>query len=203
VPGFNAIEGQVDIFVHSPFSFRSEDDAERNGASLVLHSTFFESGHESRFMFGADAEHEVWNDIVWISKKKGNEKRLDWDGFKISHHCSHDALSAEKGTDKTVPDEKIDKLFGRGAQGALLISSSDPIPSEDTDQPPHRQAAAYYKDVASDKGGEFIVTMENPSQQDPKPTVIEVGPYGLKHNQRSGVAIGAAAIVTKPSPRMG
>jgi len=61
VPGFTKEKGSAEIFVHSPFSFRMEDndEVERNNASLVFHLTFFEGASESRVMLGGDAQYEA------------------------------------------------------------------------------------------------------------------------------------------------
>ena len=146
VPGFNSAAGQVEIFAHSPFSFRMEDeDVDRNGNSLVWHLTFFDGQSPMRCILGADAEHQTWADIVYITELKGNDHRLDWDLFRISHHCSYTALSEDKGKKETKPREEVGSLFDRGTANCTLVSSSDPIPKDDTTQPPHKQAAAYYR----------------------------------------------------------
>ena len=202
VPGFSKKKGQVEIFAHSPFSFRLEDDDEdRNNNSLVLHLNFFKEDRVVRCMLGADAEHEAWNDVIRITRHKGNLARLDWDIFKISHHCSYTALSDEKGEDCTVPWPNIGWLFDRGQIRCLLVSTSEIIPDKDTKRPPHRQAAAYYESVANKKDGDFLVTMKHPSEKDPKPIVIEITENGAKLRKR--VAAAAAAAVARPAPRAG
>jgi len=206
VPGFSATAGQVEIFAHAPFSFRMEgEEVDRNGNCLVWHLTFFDQGSLQRCIMGADAEHQTWADIVYITEQKGNDERLDWDLFRISHHCSYTALSEEEGKDETVPREEVASLFDRGTKASILVSSSDPVPDDDTDQPPHRQAAAYYRRKAREKGVEkdFIVTMEWPDKDDPKPLVVETSVLGLTAKKRAAAVVGAAAVVSKPSPRFG
>lgn len=206
VPGFSRTSGQVEIFSHSPFSFRMEDeDVDRNGNCLVWHLTFFEGGRKLRCILGADAKHQTWADIVYITMKKGNHERLDWDLLRISHHCSYTALSDEKGEEETVPRAEVAPLFDRGSQNCLLISSSYPIPIDDTEQPPHKQAAAYYRRIASEQGGEdnFVVTMEWPSGDRPRPAVVETTDYGFVLRKGPATAGGTAAVIKKPSPRFG
>jgi hypothetical protein len=207
VPGFNSTSGQVEIFSHSPFSFRMEgDEVDRNGNCLVWHLTFFEHSREIRCILGADAECQAWADIVYITTKKGNDERLDWDLFRISHHCSYTALSDEKGEDETKPWPSIVSLFERGSEGCLLISSSDPIPDEDTTRPPHRQAAAYYRRIARECGNEdnFIVTMDWPPSSDrPRPVVVETTAHGFVPRKGLAAAGGTFTVVRKPSPRLG
>lgn len=211
VPGFNRQNGQVEVFVHSPFSFRMEDEkVDRNGNSLVFHLTFFEQHQECRCILGGDAKHETWDNIVYITKKRGNEVRLDWDLFRISHHCSYTALSAERGENETQPMENVASLFDRGSENCILISSSKPIPKKNSDedadiQPPHRQAAAYYRRIARENGneGNFIVTMEWPDQDQPKPVIVETSKYGLVVRKSLDLVGGINSVTHKPSPRMG
>lgn len=206
VPYFTKQSGNVEIFAHSPFSFRMEgEDVDRNGNSLVLHMTFFDGYRETRFMLGADAEHQAWADIVQITESRGNDHRLDWDMFRISHHCSYSALSEDKGKDETVPRDEVASLFDRGSSSCILISSSDPIPDKNTKQPPHRQTANYYRRKARENGSEsnFIVTMEWPDKNSPKPVVIETTQHGFKVKRRVAAVAGAAAVISSPSPRFG
>ena len=70
----------------------------------------------------------------------------------------------KKATKKTTPVSDVKWLFEQGQEKAILVSTSDPIPATNTTQPPHRQAANYYKDVAKDIEGEFKVTMEHPKK---------------------------------------
>ncbi|OGX48530.1 MAG: hypothetical protein A2243_03080, partial [Omnitrophica WOR_2 bacterium RIFOXYA2_FULL_38_17] len=180
VPGFSKTTDGVEFFVHSPFAVRHEDKLiDRNETCLVMQATFLFENRETMFLLTADTHYDVWKDIVNITKYHKNEKRLEWDVFKISHHCSYTALNEEKGKDKTVPIEEVKWLFNKGNKKGLLISTSKPIPNNDEDkQPPHRQAANYYKDVAYDIDGEFKVTMEHPSEINPKPLVITIDGFG-------------------------
>ena len=199
VNGFSKEKGGVEIFVHSPFSFKmNEDEDEKNDNSIVLHMTFFESECETRFMIGADAEHGTWENIVYITEREGNEKRLEWDIFGISHHCSFTALSDEKGERITKPTPSVEKLMLKGGRNAILVASCDSIPTMDTTLPPHFQAAAYYKDLAKAKGSKdnFFVTMEYPDLENPQPIVLDISPYGAKVKASS---IAPAAFITATS----
>jgi hypothetical protein len=131
--------------------------------------------------------------------------RLIWDIFKLSHHCSYKALSEEKGKDETKPVDAVKYLFEQGQNGCYLVSSSKPVPSKDTDQPPHKQAAAYYKRVAKDKGDEdnFLVTMETPDADKPKRIRIEISKNGLTWRKITGVGAGVGAVISRPSQRQG
>jgi len=193
VLGFNNAE----IFVHSPFSFKMEnEEVDRNGACLVFHVTFFEGSTSTRLMLGSDAEHESWDSIIIKTLQKKSPERLVWDIFRISHHCSYTALSPEKGKDKTEPLPSIDKMFINGDVRSYLVSSSWPIDSDI--EPPHKQAANYYRGL----DGEFLVTMEEPNKRSPKPIEFEI--TDKEHRKLLLAASGVIpAITSKASSKQG
>jgi hypothetical protein len=202
-PGFSIEEDEVEFFVHSPFSKYAEDGSkiQRNAASLVMQATFRVAGADTRILLSADTIWENWEDIVGISQYHGNDDRLEWDVFKLPHHCSYKSLSSEKGETKTTPTEKVQELLDKGQERAIIISSSLPIPSTDETQPPHFQAAATYKKTASDLDGEFVVTMEHPKKDDPKPLVVEIDSSGA--TRKKAITAGVPFIVNNPAPRAG
>lgn len=197
VPGYSFNSGGVKIFVHSPFSYRfDEDPSDRNNGSVVLHFTFKVKSQITRFMSGADAEHEAWRDLVLKTERKGRLEYLRWDLFNVSHHCSWTALGPPH--DKSAPIEEVKRLFEKhGQKGGRIVSSSNPIDSPNP--PPHKEAADYYKGVVDE--GNFHVTMEHPSKKNPEPIVIDITDCGLDKNE-SELAAGAA-ILASPSPRFG
>ena len=147
----------------------------------------------------ADTTYEIWQSIVKVTKYHKREDRLRWNIFKLPHHCSYLTLGPEKGKDKTKPVDEVKWLYeDQSAEGCYVVSTSDPIPANETDQPPHRQAASYYKDVMASRDGEFVVTMETPSVAAPKPIVFEIGNDGLTIAKNSEAKKGsnlAAAVV--------
>lgn len=206
IPGFSKQNSGVDIFIHSPFTFKLENESvPRNSNCLILHLTFEEGNKDMSLMLGGDADCKDWQNIIYISRKNGNENRLIWDIFHISHHCSYTALSEEKGTEKTKPFSEIEDLFNMGLDNSYLISPSDLIPSYDTEQPPHRQAAAYYKEIAEGFGSKdnFLVNMEWPTIENPRPMVFETTIHKFKLLQNKSTQRGTAAIIGRPSPRLG
>lgn len=202
VPGYDLSVDGVEFFSHSPFAHRDGDALQsRNDGSVFLQATFSVNGNTTRVMLGADTEHEVLGEIVRITKYKGREDRLDWDIFKLPHHCSYGVLSADKGESETVPDDDVAELFEKGSLGCLIVSPSKPIPTEDTDQPPHRQAAKYYQKVAASKRGRFVVTMEYPSTSAPEPLVINITSLGPQIERKSKLA--AFSFAGTAAPRAG
>jgi hypothetical protein len=202
-PGFTADEGGAEVFVHAPFSTDLDTVSDdHNGSSLVLHLTFSPTGSATRAMFGADAEYEVWQRVVDLTERHGNGDRLDWDIFKVAHHCSHDALAPTAGDGTTVPVDEVAGLFDCAGSGCILIASCNPIDTDNT--PPHTEAAAYYRAVASEHDGEFLVTMEYPSEGAPQPIVIEIGEDGpALQRSASRRWAGAAAVTSTRSSRYG
>lgn len=210
VPGYTK-EGpeRVEFFAHSPHARRLDDGGieDRNADSLVFQATFRVSARDTKALFAADIRHEVWADIVDITRGKGRDERLEWDVFKLPHHCSYTAIGPEKGQDRTKPTSQVAWLCEeKGQRRGIAISSSKPIsekgsPEDQDEQPPHRQAANYYKGAYAGRGIEFRVTMEHPTRFRPKPLEIEIDGAGAMVVKSAGV--GAAAIVSQPAPRAG
>ncbi|XUY30027.1 hypothetical protein RMR21_022920 (plasmid) [Agrobacterium sp. rho-8.1] len=200
VPGFSKFDsGGAEFFVHSPFAWRTDNGLEdRNEGSIVVQMTVREGGNESYALLGADINHETLAQIVQTSRKHGNTDRLHWDVLKLFHHCSYKSLSAEKGTDVTEPVPDVKWLFETLArEKEIIISPSWPIPekgsADDLDpQPPHRQAANYYKRIIKDSNGQFKVTMETPTRNNPKPIKLKITGAGV-----AVVITGAASIATQ------
>ena len=206
MPGFTMGNSGMDIFIHSPFSFQRDQypAVDRNRESSAFHVRFQDGQSYVNLMLTADSPYEVMSEIVAITEWAGNKERLIWDVMKVSHHCSYKSLGPKKGKTATTPAKEIKRLHeGYGKRGAILVSPSDIIPSVDTIQPPHRQAAAYYRSVAAQLGGKFYVTMEYPDRAAPKPLELEVKGYGTGATVLTASSGTAPAIITQPSPRAG
>jgi hypothetical protein len=202
-PEFNLENDGVEFFVLSPFAEHCDDETyKRNDTAIFMQATFQVDDRLTRLILSADVGYEMIDDIVRITRKKNNDDRLIWDINNVPHHSSYNSLAAEKGTDKTEPGDRLKWLYeDQGQKGGLLVSTSCPIPSDDDNaQPPHRQAANYYKAVAADLGGQYLVTMEQPSKSKPKPLEIEIGGKGYSIVKSAG---GSAAIISSAAPRAG
>ena len=207
VPGFATSGAEsVEFFIHCPFGWRQDEKeiVDRNQDSVVFQATFLEGQRETRVLFMSDIDHESIDQIVKTTKRNKNEGRLLWDVFKIPHHCSYLSVGPEKGIDETKPTEDMKWLCEtQGQQRSTMMSTSKPIPvkgsAEDKDpQPPHRQAAAYYKRVAKGKDGAFKVTMDLPSASRPKPSTIEITARGAMLLSVSAT-VGAASVISTPA----
>ena len=129
-----------------------------------------------------DMTWEGLDALIGITRFHENEQFLEWDVYALPHHCSYLSLNSEKGVSITNPTENI--------------------PTIDTTQPPHRQAANYYRSCAQKADGKFLVTMEQPSPKEPKPLVIRIDEFGATVEKRIN-SYAAPAIATKSTPRAG
>lgn len=208
-PDFNREVDGAEFFAHSPFAWRQDENTvvDRNGDSLVVQLTLIVDGVETKVILGSDVDHTALSEIVQITKSHKNEARLEADIWKLPHHSSYLSLGPDRGDDETEPVEDVAWLFEDQLQrGGIIISSSKPIPAkgskeDDSPQPPHRQAAAYYKRIAREKDGEYLVTMEHPKESAPRPLVIEVD--WRKAKVKRTQSVGAAALTPVSAPRAG
>ncbi len=203
IPGFTKSSQGVEFFVHSPFAEHLDGElVDRNDCSLVVQATFQSNDYETRLILSADTTCEILSEMVSVTKRHKNEARLVWDVFKLPHHCSYLSLSEDKGKDVTKPMPEVQWLFEQGAQGGIILSTSYPIPANDDDtQPPHRQAANYYKQVVDNINGEFKVTMEHPTRSDPAPLVITFDDSGA--TIKKSLVRGNLAVTSVRAPRAG
>jgi hypothetical protein len=203
VPDFRLMDHGVEFFIHSPFAHRVDGAViDRNDLSLVFQATFLAGGRRTRLIMSADITSGLLSELIGITLAHGREDRIQWDIFKLPHHCSYLSLSDEKGTDETTPVPAVKWLFeSQGQRGGIIVATSDPIPTTDTIQPPHRQAANYYRRLQRELGYQFMVTMEHPSVERPEPIEITIDGSGatpLRRNRSSG-----ASVISRPAPRAG
>lgn len=176
----------LEIFCHTPFyDDTDEDDIKRNECSIITHYTFIIDGIKTKYFHIGDTEYQNIERLV----KKSDDATLEWDILNIPHHCSYKALSPDKvdkkwreGQEKkTAPTEKVVELLKKGRPSAYMISSSNPIEEEDSDQPPHIEAKRCYEEYLDKiNGAQFLVTMEYPNKKEPKPIVFELSNNGIK-----------------------
>ncbi|WP_294390569.1 hypothetical protein [uncultured Sphingomonas sp.] len=201
-PEFNLDHDGVEFFAHSPFAEREDGViVVRNDSAIFAQATFEVDGEQTRLILSADIGHETIAEIVRVTQDHGHDDRLAWDINNVPHHSSYTSLGPDKGEDETEPTDNLKWLYeDQGRAGGLLVSTSCSIPDEDSLQPPHRQAAAYYSRVAKELGGSYVVTMEHPSIDAPKPLVIEIGTKGYAIRKKAG---GAPTVLTSATPRAG
>lgn len=209
IPAFTVDGDGVEFFVHSPHAKRTDERGieDRNGDSLVFQARFREGGRYTDVLFTGDVDHKVLSEIVDVTRWHGNDDRLHWNVYHLPHHCSYTAIGPDKGKDKTQPVDQVKWLCEeQGEANGFIISPSKPIPlegtAEDRDtQPPHRQAANYYREDVLASRRNLLVTMSEPSSFNPKPIVLQItGDGAVKVPPGTGGSAAAASIV---APRAG
>jgi len=206
VDGYNLEGDGVEFFAHSPHAVRTNDRGleDRNGDSIVFQARFRVEGADTDVIFTGDIDHAVIAEIVDITRKHGNGDRLHWNVYHLPHHCSYKSIGPDKGVDKTKPIDQVKWLCEtQGEARGYIVSPSKPIPfkgsAEDLDvQPPHRQAAAYYKEDVLEDGRNLLVTMSEPSSTGPKPIVVMITRDGAVKDTSGGGGTRAAVSVIAP-----
>ena len=205
--GFSLTVDEVEFFCHSPFiKHCDEGDDLRNSAALIFQVCFVVNGTRTDYFAIGDSDYEVLEDIVNISKARGNDNRLDWDLFNVPHHCSYRALAPEKGDKETISTEKVEHLLLHGKPDAYMVSSSEPIKDTDEaykqEQPPHIQAKkAYVRYLKKVNGRKLLVTMEEPTTKKPAPLIFEITGSGCRLIVKT--VAGSAAMITSRPTRVG
>jgi len=209
VPEFSLSNDAVEFFVHSPHATRTDDRGleDRNGDSIMLQVRFEEGGYHTDLLITGDMPYDALGEVINLTRHYGNDDRLHWNIYHLPHHCSYKSIGPEKGEDKTEPTDQVAWLCeDAGEENGFIVSASWPIPFKGSDadkdkQPPHRQAANYYKtDVLADDRN-FLVTMMHPSSTNPKPLVLLITNTGaVKDTSGSGGMAAAAGVV---APRAG
>ena len=208
VPEFSLDTDAVEFFVHSPHARRTDDRGveDRNGDSIMVQARFEEGGEHTDMLITGDMPHDALAEVVDITRHYKNDYRLHWNIYHLPHHCSYKSIGPDKGKDKTQPVDQVKWLCEtQGETSGYIISPSKPIPytdtAEDVDvQPPHRQAANYYKEDVLDDTRHFLVTMAEPSSTNPKPTVLLITRDGAVKDTSGGGVAAAASVV---APRAG
>ncbi len=207
VSDFTLTGDGVEFFCHSPF-IRHVDEQEimRNDAALIFNVRLQAETSVFDYLAVGDSKWEILEEIVTITKKHGNDDRLNWDLYNIPHHCSYQALCDEKGETETIPKPLIKELLLNGRENAHIVSSSNPI--EDTPEgrsqslPPHIQARKCYESHLKEiDGGKFFVTMEEPNTEKPEPLVFNIGKDGI--SKAGGTISGVGSVISYPAPRAG
>lgn len=203
VPGFDLGKDGVEFFVHSPFAKHADDQTIlRNESAIILHATFEVDNRKTRYLIVGDSTWEILEEIVDITRNKKRDVRLQWDIYNVPHHCSYLALGPKKGKEQTKPVVNVQWLLDQCQKGAIAVSSSGPIPSTDTNDPPHRQAASTYRKTITDNNGhKFVVTMEYPNVKKPKILEVEIGGRGAVLKTLS--VVGVSSLVRSSTPRAG
>ena len=188
--------GRFEAFIHAPFK---ADCAEaRNETSLSMQVTLTEDGgRDGKMLLFGDLAHDTIMKIFAYSEANKREKYLEWDLLLAPHHCSKKVMYVREDG-KDVRKDDVLEAFGRHARdGAVIVSSSCPIPAADVDgnNPPHRMAADRYREIVD--AGNFLCTMEWPSKDEPSPVMFGVDAAGARILSDDVVELSARAAFEK------
>jgi hypothetical protein len=190
--------GTFEAFIHAPFK---DDCAEaRNETSLSLQVTLTETdGQDGKVLLFGDLAYETIMKIFEYSEAYDRQQYLEWDLLLAPHHCSKRVMYVREDG-KDVFKKDVLEAFERNARsGAVVVASSQPIPSSDTvgANPPHKMAADRYKDYTE----RFICTMEWPSVEAPSPVVLAIDSNGARIVEDDVVELASKSAVLAHAKR--
>jgi len=176
-----------EFFVHAPFKkqlIAATAEKDKNFSSIVMQAAFKQNPSDNEwstfYLFGGDADHNIWAEILKKSKEHKNEDRLKWDIFLSPHHCSwtyfNNVPYSESEENKT-PKETSLSILDYKNDNAIIIASCKVIKNND-DNPPHYQAKAQYLKKVQEQ--EFLNTAIEPNEIQPEPIVLEVTSSGIE-----------------------
>lgn len=188
---FSTIAGQNDrsfsVLVLGPLpgaSNETDPALAKNNSSTVLQLSLFAPGRPRatpcRFLTGGDAGVEIW-ERLW-RKHWGRSGSLSYDILQAPHHCSWHSLSHESWSEsggRADPSRAAVKALSRVRGGAIIIASSDPIKSRDSD-PPCIGAKGIYDAIANGAGGRFRCVGEEPTERHPGVMTVGIDASGIR-----------------------
>ena len=176
-----------EFFVHSPFKdnlVQATAQSDKNFSSIAMQARFkinsFDSQFVGLFLFGGDADHNIWKTVLDKSTKHDNLDKLEWDIFLAPHHCSwtyFNDVPYEDKEDNKVPKESSLEILDYKRPRGRIIASSKAVRSTDKN-PPHAQAKTEYQKKL-DNNKRFVELALVPSEKEPKPTVYEISATGI------------------------
>lgn len=174
------------IFIHAPFKndlVKGKADKDRNATSIVFQARFKNEASDENFiakvMFGGDADHYVWEQILEKSKTHKNEDALEFDIFIAPHHCSWSYFNdVPYGNDANKEPKAYSlEVLDYGNDDCYIISSSRKVLDEEPN-PPHFAAKNEYLEKMTTEDN-FLNTAIYPSEEKPQPIVFSFDENGI------------------------
>jgi hypothetical protein len=188
--------GRFEAFIHAPFK---DDCAEaRNETSLSMQVALTEDGgRDGKMLLFGDLAHDTIMKIFTYSEANKREEYLEWDLLLAPHHCSKKVMYVREDGRDVRKDDVLQAFERHARDGAVIVSSSCPIPPKDVEgnNPPHRKAADRYREIID--SGNFLCTMEWPTKDAPSPVVFGVGATGAQIVSDNVVELSARAASEK------
>lgn len=192
IPGdtISTINGKTfidfEFFVHAPLKkslIIASAEEDKNFSSIVMQAAFkYNSGDSdwsALYLFGGDADHNIWAEILKKTREHKNDSRLKWGLFMTPHHCSwtyfNDVPYSEPEEHK-IPKRTSLEILDYRVDDAKVIASCKVIKDND-DNPPHYQAKRQYLKKVSDQN--FVNTATEPKETKPEPIIFEVTSLGF------------------------
>jgi hypothetical protein len=192
--------GRFEAFIHAPFK---DDCAEaRNDTSLSMQVTLAEDGgQDGTMLLLGDLAHDTIMKIFEYSERNNRERYLSWNLLLAPHHCSKKVMYVRVDGKDVLKDDVLGAFAKHARAGAVVVSSSCPIPAADVEgnNPPHRMAADRYREIVD--SGRFLCTMEWPSKEDPSPVVFGVDASGPHIMDDDVVELSVKATVENAAAR--
>jgi hypothetical protein len=188
--------GRFEAFIHAPFKADCADA--RNETSLSMQVTLTEDGgQDGKMLLFGDLAHDTIMKIFTYSEYYKREQYLEWNLLLAPHHCSKKVMYVREDGEDALKDDVLNAFARHARDGAVIVSSSGPIPARDVDgnNPPHRKAADRYREIVD--AGNFVCTMEWPSEADPAPVMFGVDAGGARILTGDVVELSARAMLEK------
>lgn len=199
------------IFIHSPYQQGlTDEEVDKNRVSLVFQARFkAQAGSRdfcSLFMFGGDANHEAFKEIIAKTEAHGNhtrEQALSWDVFMAPHHCSWTFFNDCPQEDHPDPmPAPLKFLKYKRSDQAIIVASCKEIKNDD-DNPPHDAARErYIKEVG--KANFLNTATAILSGKTPQPIIYEVtagGPMKPKIKEGTATVVGSGSLSSVTQPK--
>ena len=159
-------EGDVEIFIHTPFRSDTEDGS-RNSSSLGLQVTLHAGDCSKSFLMLGDLEYQQVEAFVDRSKA-AHAEQLEWDFLLAPHHCSRNAIRYKSGEGWEDARALADLAAGARNGARVVVSSrSFDSKSEDDTDPPHEDARDAYTGIVGKGNVLMTADYENGSDSDP------------------------------------
>ena len=204
--------GNFEFFVHSPFKKSlvvATAEKDKNFSSIAMQARFKINKTDANwacfYLFGGDADHNIWKAILDKSEGNNHKEKLKWDIFLAPHHCSwtyfNDVPFDAKDENKTPKNSSLKILDYREGAGKV-VASCKVVRSSDKN-PPHAEAKKKYQGKLK-SNSDFIELALEPKEKEPKPYVFEVTASGpMKISAKEGTAAaaigGGSSVVNKKS----
>lgn len=154
------------IFIHAPF--KDFIDGDRNETSIVMQIRIDCDGKKDagKLFMAGDAEWSVWEEIM---ANTTDESKLAWNLLEAPHHCSWSFFSDDR--EKGEMNDASVSFLNHHEDGAIIVSSSKRIISQDSNPPCLKAKNRYVDKVGRDN---FYCTGGENKDEKPQPLTFRL-----------------------------